>query len=139
MALRLPAGLYRMNLGWLLDSRFLLLRHRGRKTGGMRSTVLEVIRRDRTTGACYVAAAWGERAQWFRNILADARVSVTIGRTNFDGTATALAPEEGRRVLGDYRRKHGLAMKALQRLMGYRSFDQLASAPPVVAIRPRAA
>ncbi len=138
LAFRLPIALYRVKLGWLLDSRFLLLRHRGRRSGAIRSTVLEVIHRDRDVGTYYVAAAWGKRAQWYRNILADPHVSVTVGRTNFGGVAIALAPEEGWRVLYEYRRKHGLAMKGLQRLFGYRAFDDLAAATPVVEIRPAA-
>jgi deazaflavin-dependent oxidoreductase (nitroreductase family) len=135
---RLPITLYRLKLGWLLGSRFLLLRHRGRRSGITRSTVLEVIHRDRGTGAYYVAAAWGERAQWYRNVLVDSRVAVTVGRSTFDGIATALAAGESTRVLDEYRRKHGMAMTGLQRLFGYRTFDELTASTPVVKIGPGA-
>jgi hypothetical protein len=43
LALGLPIHLYRYNLGRLLGYRFLLLTHRGRKTGILHQTVLEVI------------------------------------------------------------------------------------------------
>jgi deazaflavin-dependent oxidoreductase (nitroreductase family) len=131
----MPAALYRVRLGWLLDSRFLLLRHRGRRSGTERRTVLEVVQHDREAGAYYVAAAWGERAQWFQNIVADPWVGVTVGRTSFEGIATVLSPGNGRRVLEEYRRKHGAAMRALQRLFGYATFDELVASTPIVELR----
>ncbi len=44
-----PILLYRARLGWLLGHRFLLLTHRGWKTGKIRRTVLEVVHYDPTT------------------------------------------------------------------------------------------
>jgi hypothetical protein len=41
--LRLPSYLYRLRLGGLLGHRFLLLTHRGRKSGLTRRTPLEVL------------------------------------------------------------------------------------------------
>jgi deazaflavin-dependent oxidoreductase (nitroreductase family) len=131
---RLPAHLYRWHLGWLLGSRFLLLRHRGRKTGVTHENVLEVIARDRGAGNWYVASGWGERAQWYRNIVADGRVAVSSGRHTFDAEARPLPREEGRRTLDDYRRRHRWAIKGLQRVFGYDSYETLAEATPIVEI-----
>ena len=39
----LPRHLYALHLGWLFDHKFLLLTHRGRKTGLIRRTVIAVI------------------------------------------------------------------------------------------------
>ena len=39
-ALRLPVHLYHAGLGWLLDHRFMLLTHQGRKSGRTYETVL---------------------------------------------------------------------------------------------------
>jgi len=39
LAFRLPIYLYRLNLGWLLGHRFLMLVHRGRRSGLLRETV----------------------------------------------------------------------------------------------------
>jgi hypothetical protein len=43
LAFRLPIYLYRLDLGWLLGHRFLLLVHQGRRSGLLRETVLEVL------------------------------------------------------------------------------------------------
>jgi hypothetical protein len=50
LAFRLPIYLYRLDLGRLLGHRFLLLVHRGRESGLLRETALEV----RTGGERYV-------------------------------------------------------------------------------------
>ena len=70
LLVRLPVLLYRARLGWLLDRRFLLLTHRGRRTGRWRRTVLEVVHHDPAADTWFVASAWGERSQWFRNLRA---------------------------------------------------------------------
>lgn len=47
---RLPIWLYRMQLGWVLGERFLLLTRTGRKSGRMYQTIIEVVRHDKETG-----------------------------------------------------------------------------------------
>lgn len=133
--LRAPAVLYRWRLGWVLGSRFLLLRHRGRRSGLMRANVLEVVARDREAAAWYVASGWGERSQWYRNIVAEPRVRVTAGRRTFDAAARVLPKDEGRRVLDDYRRRHRIAITGMQRVFGFASYEELVAATPVVEIR----
>jgi deazaflavin-dependent oxidoreductase (nitroreductase family) len=68
LAFRLPIYLYRLNLGWLLGHRFLQLVHRGRRSGLLRETVLEVLHYDPATGESVVLSAWGEKADWYRNV-----------------------------------------------------------------------
>jgi deazaflavin-dependent oxidoreductase (nitroreductase family) len=68
LAFRLPIYLYRLDLGWLLGHRFLLLVHRGRKTGLPHQTVLEVVLYDPSSRESVVVSAWGEDADWYRNI-----------------------------------------------------------------------
>ncbi len=71
---RAPIPLLRHGFGRLLGPRFLLLEHIGRRSGQARYVALEVI--DRGSGEWYVASAYGEHAQWFRNIRRQPRVRV---------------------------------------------------------------
>jgi hypothetical protein len=64
LAFRLPIYLYRLHLGWLLGHRFLLLVHRGRKTGLLHQTMLEVVLYDPTIQESVVVSVWGEDADW---------------------------------------------------------------------------
>jgi deazaflavin-dependent oxidoreductase (nitroreductase family) len=88
--LRLPISLYRWGLGGLLGDRFLLLHHRGRKSGQPRRTALEVIEADRRAGRHLVAAAWGERADWLLNLRAEPQVEIEVGGRRWPARASEL-------------------------------------------------
>jgi len=67
---QLPLVLYQLRLGRLLGHRFLVVVHRGRRTGTLYRTLVEVVRWDPVRGEAIVASGWGERASWYRNLLA---------------------------------------------------------------------
>lgn len=71
---RSPIPLLRHGFGWMLGPRILLLEHIGRHTGLARYAVLEVI--DRGPGEWYVVAAYGQHAQWYRNIRRQPKIRV---------------------------------------------------------------
>ena len=79
LAMRSPILLYRLRLGWLLGKRFLLLEHRGRKSGVIRQTVIEVVDHDPQVGYFVVAAAWGNKSDWFKNISVHPKVAIEVG------------------------------------------------------------
>ncbi|MCH7811604.1 MAG: nitroreductase family deazaflavin-dependent oxidoreductase, partial [Chloroflexi bacterium] len=84
---RMPLWLYRARLGWLLGRRFLMLRHTGRATRRPREVLLEVVHHDRETDRYFVASAWGEKAQWVRNIRANSAVGLVVGRRRVEARA----------------------------------------------------
>lgn len=120
LAFRAPVWLYRIRLGWLLGGRFLELTHTGRKSGKRRHTVLEVVHYDRATGVYTIASGFGERSDWYPNILKDPHVEVRCGRRQVTATAVPLMPQEAGAVLVGYARAHRRAFRALVRFMGYR-------------------
>ena len=79
LAFRLPVYLYRLNLGWLLGHRMLLLIHRGRRSGLLRETVLEAILYYPATKESVVLSAWREKADWYRNIKVTPALEVRTG------------------------------------------------------------
>jgi deazaflavin-dependent oxidoreductase (nitroreductase family) len=93
LAFRLPIYLYRLNLGWLLGHRGLLLIHRGRRSGLLRETVLEVVRYTPATKESVVLSAWGERADWYRNIKVSPALEVWTGGERYVPKQRFLAPE----------------------------------------------
>jgi deazaflavin-dependent oxidoreductase (nitroreductase family) len=120
LAYRLPIWFYRLGLGGLLGSRFLLLTHIGRKSGLARRTVLEVVRYDRSRSLFIVAVGFGPRSDWYRNIRHNPHVKVQCGRRTWEMIARFLPPEESGQELLDYARRHPLAMRELAGVMGYR-------------------
>jgi deazaflavin-dependent oxidoreductase (nitroreductase family) len=119
LAFRLPIYLYRLNLGWLLGHRFLLLVHRGRRSGLLRETVLEVILYDPVTGESVVLSAWGEKADWYRNIEATPALEVRTGDQRYVPEQRFLAPDEKHAVLADYEWRRPLAFRIFIRAFGY--------------------
>lgn len=110
---RAPIWLFRARMGWLVGPRFLLLEHRGRVSGLKRFVVLEVIGRT-ATGTYYVASGFGTHSQWYRNVMADNRVRVTVGlRGVRTARARRLSEAEAREVLSPYRSAHPRTWKTL--------------------------
>jgi deazaflavin-dependent oxidoreductase (nitroreductase family) len=122
LVMRLPILLYRLHLGWLLGKRFLLLEHRGRRTGLLRKAVVEVVDHDPQEGTYVAAAAWGRQSDWYLNILAEPDVHVTVGTFRFHATARQLSREEAVGHLQTYSARHPLAFRQIGSwLVGRRS------------------
>ena len=117
---RAPIWLYKYNLGWLMTGRMLQLTHTGRVSGEPRHVVLEVVKHDPSTDIYYIAAAWGEQSDWVKNIQANPKVNVKVGRRNLDMIAELLSPEESEAVILDYSQKHESTMMNLAKFMGYK-------------------
>jgi deazaflavin-dependent oxidoreductase (nitroreductase family) len=115
----LPIYLYRLDLGWLLGHRFLLLVHRGRESGLLHETVLEALLHDPATGESVVLSAWGEKADWYRNIETAPALEVRTGGRRYVPEQRFLAPEENHAIICDYRRRYPLAFRVFARVFGY--------------------
>jgi deazaflavin-dependent oxidoreductase (nitroreductase family) len=103
---RAPLWLYRARLGFLFGSRMLMLEHVGRTSGTRRLAVLEVVGHP-VPDTYLVASGFGERAQWFRNLMADPRARVAVaGHGLRAATARRLPAAEADAVLADYIRRH---------------------------------
>jgi deazaflavin-dependent oxidoreductase (nitroreductase family) len=120
---RAPTLLYRRRLGWLLGHRFLLLEHRGRRSGRRYETVLEVLSWN-PDGEIVVVSGWGREADWYRNIRVLPEVTVTVAARRFPATHRVLPPEEAAGVLADYEHRNRYLRPVvhwvLSRLVGWR-------------------
>jgi deazaflavin-dependent oxidoreductase (nitroreductase family) len=143
LAFRLPIYLYRLNLGWLLGHRFLLFVHRGRRSGLLRETVLEVLLYEPATKESVVFSVWGEKADWYRNIVAFPALEVRTGAQRYVPEQRFLAPEENHAIICDYARRHPLAFRVFARVFGYPLDETVAARREfacslrLVAFRPR--
>jgi deazaflavin-dependent oxidoreductase (nitroreductase family) len=116
---RAPIYFYRFKLGFLLGERFIHLKHWGRKSGKLKETVIEVIDHDKTNRKVYSASGFGEKSQWFKNILANKSVFVTLKNTEYGATARVLSEDEATKVLLRYAKAHPNSIKGVARLSGY--------------------
>jgi deazaflavin-dependent oxidoreductase (nitroreductase family) len=141
--LRLPSYLYRLRLGGLLGHRFLLLTHRGRKSGLTRRTPLEVLHYDPHSRESVVLSAWGKKADWYRNIEASPPLEVETGGKRYLPAPRFLTTEDAYVVITEYAIRHPLAARVLERAFGYpvtrsaASRRAFADSVVLVAFRPR--
>jgi deazaflavin-dependent oxidoreductase (nitroreductase family) len=98
-ALRAPLWVYHRDLGPLLGRRFVYLAHQGRLSGLRRETVLQVARLDHETGEIIAVAAWGNRADWVRNLRAGRALELRIGHLRFAEPEHRFLPAEETRSL----------------------------------------
>ncbi len=138
---RAPIALYRAGLGFLLGSRFMMLVHRGRRSGRRRETVLEVIRHEDEPRRYLVASGFGRGSDWYRNVLASPEVEVCVGRRRSPARARELPLDEAAEELRRYAVDHPLAARAIARILGV-PFDgspeqirALAERVPIVELR----
>jgi deazaflavin-dependent oxidoreductase (nitroreductase family) len=140
---RAPIALYHRQLGWLVGYRFLLLTHRGRKSGLIRQTVLEVLRYDPITGETIVVSARGQRADWYRNIQASPALQIRTGRESHIPRQHFLSSNEAERFYAEWERRHPIEAWIFPRVLGIR-YDgsesarrDLVAAVRLVSFRPR--
>ncbi len=135
---RLPIWLYRLGLGFLLGERFLLLNHIGRKSGKVRQAVLEVMLKETDPLAYVVGSGFGERSDWFRNVMHTPEVVIRVGRRRYRARAARLPHDEALTRFRQYAREHPRALKELTHLLHYdydgseESLEALSRAIPVV-------
>ncbi|GAB3559847.1 deazaflavin-dependent oxidoreductase (nitroreductase family) [Actinopolyspora lacussalsi] len=141
--LRAPVRLYRRDLGWLLGHRFLYLVHRGRDTGVLRETVLEVVRHQPDSGEVVVVSGWGDRSQWYRNITRSPAVEIRVGRQHYRYPRQRVLDEsETADLLAGYVRRHPHVARVLARVTGWPLLSEegraeLARTLPAISFTPR--
>ena len=112
---RLPILLYKAHLGWLVGRRFLLLTHKGRKSGLPRQTVLEVVDYREANDVFIVASGWGNKSDWYQNILKTPDVVVNFAGWQSDRCAVIMSQTQAARALFEYSQKHPRAYRLLAR------------------------
>ncbi len=116
---RMPILFYKLGLGWMLGSRFLLLTHTGRKSGEFRQTVLEIIHYSPEDHSYYVASGFGTRSHWYQNIKQDPRVTIQIGSNRMAADAQQLEPDEAGNIILAYAQKYTRSIRLLAKMLNY--------------------
>ncbi len=103
LALRMPLTLFRLGLGGLLNSmRLMILTTHGRKSGQARHVAIEYRRHGSTI---YMISGWGERPDWYQNLLTDPLVTIQLGRQTLSALADKVTdPAEALRAVNLFRR-----------------------------------
>ena len=142
---RLPIWLYRLRLGPIMGHRALLLTHKGRISGKERQAMLEVIKYEQATNTHYVASGFGEKSDWYQNIIKTPDVTIQVGNDQFPAVAERLSSDNAKEIFIEYTQDHPNAIRNLAKLVGYEigssQEDMMAFLDliPVVAFHPKIA
>ncbi len=120
MTYRAPIFLYWIGLGELFGQRFLLLTHIGRNSGTHHQTVLEVVRSDPAKGEYVIASGFGQRSQWYKNLVAHPEVVIQVGRRRLDVQASLIPDSEAEDEMVGYGHRHPGSAKMVAGLIGYK-------------------
>jgi deazaflavin-dependent oxidoreductase (nitroreductase family) len=138
---RLPIGLYRAHLGWILTGHFLMLEHIGRKSGKVRQAVIEVVKHDKVKDVYYVVAGFGSNSDWYQNLLKTPRARIQSGFRKEEVDASVLSIDEAENIIMDYARRYPAAIRTLARILGYEikkgeeDYRALVRFVPIVALK----
>ena len=120
--LRAPSYLYRARLGFLFGQRFLMIEHRGRRSGRLHRTVIEVAGRLDDPPGYVCTSGTGPNADWYRNLQAGGLEAVWVGSATHAASVRFLAPDEAATVMAGYERAHPKTAAKLCDVMGV-SYD----------------
>ena len=140
--MRAPRSLYHHGWGWMVGHTFLLIAHKGRKTGKRRETVVMTLGYDRHTREVIVCSAWGGNTAWIRNLRAHPALQIQIGRRAYAPEQRFLTERESIVVVREFERVHPWRLRVITAILGW---GELTAEPairefvrtrPFVAFRP---
>lgn len=120
--LRAPSYLYRAHLGFLFGKRFLMIEHRGRRSGTLYRTVIEVAGRLPEPSEWVCTSGTGPNADWYQNLRANGVDAVWVGSKRHQATVRFLEAAEAATVMAEYEQKHPKTTAKLYAVMGV-SYD----------------
>ena len=114
--LHAPVWLFRARLGFVFGKRIVMLEHKGRRSGKLRQTPLEVVQRN---GDAYlVCSGTGPNADWYRNIRVEPAVGMWVGSKRHAVEQRFLEASEAATTFAAYEQAHPKAAARLTELMG---------------------
>jgi len=116
--LRAPVRLYDLGLGRLFGHRFLLLTHRGRRSGRLFRTMLEVVQWEPDRREAIVMSGFGPRSNWFLNVRAGGAEEINLAAQRFRPKVRYLEADEAVEVLAGYERRNRILAPVVRRVLG---------------------
>jgi deazaflavin-dependent oxidoreductase (nitroreductase family) len=114
--LKAPTYLYRARLGFVFGDRFVMIEHRGRVSGTLYFTVIEVAGHLPDEWVC--TSGTGPNADWYRNLRAGGLEAVWVGSKRHRAVVRFLSDAEAAGVMAAYERAHPKTATKLFKMMG---------------------
>jgi deazaflavin-dependent oxidoreductase (nitroreductase family) len=119
--LKFPVWLHKIGLGgWerMIGAQWMLLVTTGRKSGKRRETMVDVMDYDASTDTYYIEAAYGTRADWYRNIQANPVFEAKVGRRKFKARASTVSSEVAADLMVKFFREKPAYTRSVMAMVG---------------------
>ena len=106
--------------GWerLIGAQWMLITTIGRKTGKRRETMVDLMDYDKANDTYYIEAAYGARADWYKNIQSNPIFEAQVGRRKFKARAGALSTEGASEMLVQFYRQKPTCTRSVMAMAG---------------------
>ena len=119
--LRMPSVLDRKGTHWMLQALspapVVVLVHRGRKSGRVFKTPIEIMVDDLERGELVVAPMWGRDSDWYRNVVAGGLVEIHVRGERRQVEWRELDQVERRAAMAAYRDAHPVYSRIILRML----------------------
>jgi deazaflavin-dependent oxidoreductase (nitroreductase family) len=134
--MRLPRPLYHRGWGWMLGHTFLLITHKGRKSGKHRETVAMALTYDPASQEIVVCSAWGPDAEWIRNLRVHPALQIQIGPETYVPHQRFLSEDEALAVAIGFRERHPHRLRLVGAVLGWGDLSTDSTLRELVRSRP---
>lgn len=124
---KVPLYVHKMGLGgWekLIGAEWMLIATTGRKTGKRREAMVDVMDYDKSSDTYYIEAAYGARADWYRNIQSHPVFEVQVGRRKFHARAEPLSNADTGEMLVQFFRRKPAYTRSVMAMVGMKFKDE---------------
>lgn len=124
---KVPLLMHKLGFGgWerLIGAQWMLITTIGRKTGKRRETMVDVMDYDKANDTYYIEAAYGARADWYRNIQRNPIFEAQVGRRKFKARAGALSTEGASDLLVQFYRQKPAYTRSVMAMAGMKFKDE---------------
>ena len=106
------------------------------QTGKPYVTTAMVLRHDPETHEAVICSAWGQDADWIRNIRVRPALRVQLGRESFTPQQRFLSEDEGLAVVTEFRHRHPGRIRLMSWILGWGDLRSDAAVRSFVRTRP---
>jgi deazaflavin-dependent oxidoreductase (nitroreductase family) len=102
----------------------MLIRTTGRNTGKPREVMVDIMDYDKATDTYYIEAAYGARADWYKNIQSNPIFEAQAGRRKFKARAESLSQTDAGELLVQFHRRRPAYTRSVMLMAGMKFKDE---------------